>query len=101
LDFDVLDGWDHELSQMNLGKVSDGIHLQNSKHLENIEPATITANSTHIHTVKIQDNVTTEQKTRKQKVSNGINLFLSLFTAVGQQRLFPRTIMTKLQMVRL
>ena len=21
LDFDVLDGWDHELSQMNLGKV--------------------------------------------------------------------------------
>ena len=23
LDFDVLDGWDHELSQMNLGKVGE------------------------------------------------------------------------------
>jgi hypothetical protein len=32
---------------------------------------------------------------RKQLVSEGIDILLSLFMAVGQQRLFPRTIMTK------
>src|ERR671924_1494752 len=30
LDFDVLDGWDHELSQMNLGKVGEPYDYPNS-----------------------------------------------------------------------
>lgn len=36
-----------------------------------------------------------EKQRRKQLVSEGLDLILSLFIAVGQQRLFPRTIMTK------
>jgi len=36
-----------------------------------------------------------EKQRRKQLVSEGVDLILSIFTAVGQQRLFPRTIMTK------
>jgi hypothetical protein len=35
------------------------------------------------------------QKSRKQLVLEGIDIIFSLFTAVGQQRLFPRKIMTK------
>ena len=40
-------------------------------------------------------NASQEKQRRKQLVSDGIDLILSLFIAVGQQRLFPRTIMTK------
>jgi hypothetical protein len=40
-------------------------------------------------------NASEEKQRRKQLVSEGINLILSLFITVGQQRLFPRTIMTK------
>jgi hypothetical protein len=36
-----------------------------------------------------------EKQRRKELVSNGIDLILSLFIAASQQRLFPRTIMTK------
>jgi hypothetical protein len=36
-----------------------------------------------------------EKQRRKQLVSDGIDLILSVFIAAGQQRLFPRTIMTK------
>jgi hypothetical protein len=36
-----------------------------------------------------------ENQRRKQLVSDGIDLILSLFIVVGQQRIFPRTIMTK------
>ena len=36
-----------------------------------------------------------EKQGRKQLVSDGIDLILSLFLAAGQQRIFPRTIMTK------
>ncbi|MFY9796652.1 MAG: hypothetical protein WAK17_21150 [Candidatus Nitrosopolaris sp.] len=36
-----------------------------------------------------------EKQRRKQLVSDGIDLILSLFIAAGQQRIFPRTIMTK------
>ena len=36
-----------------------------------------------------------EKQRRKQLVSDGIDLILSLFIAAGQQRLFPRTIMTQ------
>jgi hypothetical protein len=36
-----------------------------------------------------------EKQRRKQLVSEGVDLILSIFTAVGQQRLFPRTIMTR------
>lgn len=36
-----------------------------------------------------------EKQRRKQLVSDGIDLILSLFIAVGQQRLFPRNIMTR------
>ena len=36
-----------------------------------------------------------EKQRRKQLVSDGFELILSLFIAAGQQRLFPRTIMTK------
>ncbi len=40
-------------------------------------------------------NASQEKQRRKQLVSDGIDLILSLFIAVGQQRQFPRTIMTK------
>jgi hypothetical protein len=30
LDFDILDGWDHELSQMNLGKVGEPYNYPHS-----------------------------------------------------------------------
>lgn len=36
-----------------------------------------------------------ERQRRKQLVSEGVDHILSLFTAVAQQRLFPRTIMTR------
>jgi hypothetical protein len=36
-----------------------------------------------------------EKQRRKQLVSKGVDLILSLFIPAGQQRLFPRTIMTK------
>jgi hypothetical protein len=36
-----------------------------------------------------------EKQRRKQLVSDGIDLILSLFIAAGQQRIFPRSIMTK------
>ncbi|MFY9795005.1 MAG: hypothetical protein WAJ93_04890 [Candidatus Nitrosopolaris sp.] len=36
-----------------------------------------------------------EKQRRKHLVSKGVDLILSLFISVGQQRLFPRTIMTK------
>jgi Primase X len=39
--------------------------------------------------------VTIAQQQRKQLVLEGIELILSLFVVVGQQRLFPRTIMTR------
>lgn len=38
---------------------------------------------------------TAQQKQRKQLVSEGIDIILSLLVAVSQQRLFPRSIMTK------
>lgn len=36
-----------------------------------------------------------EKQRRKQLVSEGVDHILSLFITVDQQRLFPRTIMTK------
>src|SRR5690348_10025541 len=36
-----------------------------------------------------------QHKQRRQLVSEGIDIILALFVAVGQQRIFPRTIMTK------
>ncbi|HEX6028566.1 MAG TPA: hypothetical protein VFY64_05950 [Nitrososphaeraceae archaeon] len=45
---------------------------------------------------KADNNVTdVPQDQRKQLVLEGIDLILALFVAVGQQRLFPRKIMTK------
>ena len=45
LDFDVLDGWDHELSKMNLGKVGEPYFYPdsfiNSRLHEGIFPFTI------------------------------------------------------------
>ena len=45
LDFDVLDGWDHELSQMNLGKLVNSttaqIPLLNPRLHESLFPSTI------------------------------------------------------------
>ena len=46
LDFDVLDGWDHELSQMNEGKVGEPYDypdsfMQTSRLHESIYPSTI------------------------------------------------------------
>jgi DNA polymerase family B/Primase X len=53
------------------------------------------ANSTSDASIsQIDSSVTNKMKERRQMVSEGINIFLSLFAAVGQ-RLFPRTIMTK------
>ena len=46
LDYDVLDGWDHELSQMNHGKVGEPLQLSRfiysaSRLYESIFPSTI------------------------------------------------------------
>jgi len=43
----------------------------------------------------IGNNVINQDQTRKQLVSEGVDLILSLFDSVGPQRLFPRAIMTK------
>ncbi len=48
-----------------------------------------------LSSVSTIDNDTNQQKPPKQLVSDGVNLILLLFTLVGQQRLFPRSIMTK------
>ena len=49
-----------------------------------------------IYDLKPNNNVTDpSQKPRKQLVLGRIDIILSLFTTVGQQRLFPRKIMTK------
>jgi hypothetical protein len=49
-----------------------------------------------IYDIKPNNNITgPSQKPRKQQVLEGIDIVLSLFTIVGQQRLFPRKIMTK------
>ncbi|HEX5186451.1 MAG TPA: DNA primase noncatalytic subunit PriX [Nitrososphaeraceae archaeon] len=42
----------------------------------------------------ITNNLLTSNLTRRQKVTEGINVILSLFTLVKQQRIFPRSIMT-------
>jgi hypothetical protein len=41
-------------------------------------------------------NTENKQTERREKVREGINIILSLFSVVKQQRLFPRKIMTKL-----
>jgi hypothetical protein len=43
----------------------------------------------------ITNNLLESKSIRKQKVTEGINIILSLFTLVKQQRIFPRAIMTK------
>jgi hypothetical protein len=52
-----------------------------------------------IYDIKLNNNnndiTDVSQKPRKQLVLEGLDLILSLFVAVGQQRLFPRKIMTK------
>lgn len=42
----------------------------------------------------VTNNLLTSNSNRKQKVTEGINLILSLFKMVKQHRIFPRTIMT-------
>ena len=52
-----------------------------------------------IYDIKLNNNnndiTDVSQKPRKQLVLEGLDLILSLFVAVGQQRLFPRKVMTK------
>jgi hypothetical protein len=45
--------------------------------------------------ISCSTDINQEKQRRKQLVLEGVDLILSLFIVVGQQRLFPRTIMTK------
>ena len=50
---------------------------------------------TKVINYNIGEHIVDQAQQRKLLVSEGIDLILSLFTRVGQQRLFPRAIMTK------
>ncbi len=50
---------------------------------------------TKVNNYNIGEHIVDQDQQRKLLVSGGMDLILSLFTQVGQQRLFPRAIMTK------
>ena len=70
----------------------DKIQLIESSKLGSFNTADSTARAP---ASQIDSCVANKNKGRRELVSEGIDIIVSLFAAVGQQRLFTRTIMTK------